>query len=53
VLTIVLVAICHNWTPLLDPRIVLAAPLAGGLTGLLAGVCPALRAAALAPAAHG
>jgi putative ABC transport system permease protein len=51
VLTIVLVAICHDWTPLLDPRIVLAAPLAGGLTGLLAGACPALRAAALGPMA--
>jgi putative ABC transport system permease protein len=44
------VTIYHHWTALLDPRIVLAAPLAGGIIGLLAGLYPALRASALEPA---
>jgi putative ABC transport system permease protein len=40
----------RHWTALLDPRIVLAAPAAGGVVGLLAGLYPALRASALEPA---
>jgi putative ABC transport system permease protein len=43
------VTVVHHWTALLDPRIVLAAPVAGGLTGLLAGIYPALRASAMEP----
>jgi putative ABC transport system permease protein len=44
------VTIYQSWTALLDPRIVLAAPLAGAVIGLLAGLYPALRASALEPA---
>jgi len=43
------VTVEHHWTALLDPRIVLAAPIAGGVIGLLAGIYPALRASAMEP----
>jgi putative ABC transport system permease protein len=45
------ITIYQHWTALLDPRIVLAAPAAGAVVGLLAGLYPALRASALEPAA--
>ena len=44
------VTVYQNWTALLDPRIVLAAPFAGAVIGLLAGLYPALRASTLEPA---
>ena len=44
------VTIYQHWTALLDPRVVLAAPLAGAVIGLLAGLYPALRASTLEPA---
>jgi len=44
------VTVYHSWTALLDPRIVLAAPFAGAVIGLLAGLYPALRASTLEPA---
>jgi putative ABC transport system permease protein len=44
------ITIYRHWTALLDPRIVLAAPAAGALVGLLAGLYPALRASLLEPA---
>ena len=49
--TLVIVAVsAHNtWTPVLDPSIPLLAPLVGGLTGLVSGTYPALRAAYLEP----
>jgi len=50
VLTTLAVTIYHQWTALVDPRAVLAAPVAGGLVGLLAGLYPALRASAVEPA---
>jgi putative ABC transport system permease protein len=50
VLTTLLVTIYHQWTALLDPRAVLAAPVAGGIVGLLAGLYPALRASTVEPA---
>jgi putative ABC transport system permease protein len=50
VLTILSVTIYDYWTALLDPRIVLAAPVAGALIGLLAGLYPALRASTVEPA---
>lgn len=48
-LVVVGVAAAQNWTPVVDPLIPLAAPLVGGLTGLLAGGYPALRAGRLEP----
>jgi putative ABC transport system permease protein len=50
VLTILGVTIYRHWTALLDPRIVVAAPVVGAVVGLLAGLYPALRASLLEPA---
>ncbi len=44
------VTIYHHWTALLDARVVLVAPVAGAIIGLLAGLYPALRASTLEPA---
>jgi putative ABC transport system permease protein len=44
------VAASQEWTPLVDPNLVLVAPLLGTLTGLVAGLYPALRAARVEPA---
>jgi putative ABC transport system permease protein len=43
-------AVAREWTPLIAPWTVVVAPFAGVITGLLAGVYPALRAAAIQPA---
>ena len=50
VVTILAITIYRHWTALLDPRIVVAAPAAGAVVGLLAGLYPALRASLLEPA---
>ena len=50
VIAIIIVTIYQRWTALLDPRIVVAAPLAGAIIGLLAGLYPALRASSIEPA---
>lgn len=49
VATVVIVAIIRNWTAILDPAVVLPAPLIGAIVGLLAGTYPALRAARIEP----
>ncbi|MFE0152938.1 ABC transporter permease [Nonomuraea sp. NPDC059007] len=49
VVTIVAVCAVKEWTPLLDVRLALAAPVAGAVVGLLAGLYPALRAARMEP----
>ncbi|GII96833.1 ABC transporter permease [Sinosporangium siamense] len=46
---VVTVAAVRHWTPVLDIRLALAAPAAGALVGLLAGLYPALRAARMEP----
>lgn len=51
VLATIGVSVVRDWTPLLDNRIALAAPLLGGLIGLLAGTYPAWRASAVEPIA--
>jgi hypothetical protein len=43
------VALVHDWTPVLDPRLLLA-PLLGLVIGVLAGAFPAWRAGSLEPA---
>lgn len=49
VLVVVSVSAANLWTPVLSPWIPVAAPLLGGVTGLVAGVYPSLRAASLEP----
>ncbi len=48
-LVVVGVSAVQSWTPVLDPLAPFAAPLVGGLTGLLAGSYPAMRAARMEP----
>ena len=49
-LTVVGVALARTWTPVVHPATVLAAPVIGLVTGLLAGLYPAWRAARIEPA---
>ncbi|GAA4914829.1 putative ABC transport system permease protein [Nonomuraea thailandensis] len=49
VVAVVAVSAVKQWTPLLDVRLAIAAPVAGALVGLLAGLYPALRAARMEP----
>ncbi len=51
VLATVGVSIVRDWTPLLDMRLAVAAPLLGGVIGLLAGTYPAWRASVIEPIA--
>lgn len=50
VLTVLGVALARDWTPVVSPATVAAAPVAGLATGLLAGAYPAWRAARIQPA---
>jgi putative ABC transport system permease protein len=50
VAAILIVTVEKHWTALLDPRVVIAAPLVGAVIGLLAGLYPALRASSIEPA---
>lgn len=47
--TVIAVALAKQWTTILDPRAALLAPAAGAVTGLLAGLYPALRASRIEP----
>ncbi|MFI8533627.1 ABC transporter permease [Streptomyces aquilus] len=51
VATVLGTAVVRDWTAVLQPAAVLPAPLAGTVTGLLAGLYPALRAARVEPLA--
>ena len=48
-LVVVAVSASRTWTPVLDVWVLLAAPLVGGLIGLLSGAYPSFRAAAMEP----
>lgn len=48
-LVVVGVSAYQSWAPVLDPLVPFAAPLIGGLVGLLAGTYPSLRAARMEP----
>ena len=49
VLIVVAVSAYQVWTPVLDPLAPIAAPVLGGLIGLLSGAYPAMQAAKLEP----
>ncbi|MFG2403551.1 ABC transporter permease [Streptomyces brevispora] len=49
VLTVVAVALARDWTPVIHPATVAAAPCVGLATGLLAGLYPAWRASRIQP----
>lgn len=48
-LVVVAVSAYQQWTPVLDPLAPFLAPVVGGLTGLVSGTYPALRATRLEP----
>ncbi|HYT39713.1 MAG TPA: ABC transporter permease [Acidimicrobiia bacterium] len=48
-LVVVGVAASRTWTPVLEPWVPLGAPLLGGVIGLLSGIYPSVRAAAMEP----
>jgi macrolide transport system ATP-binding/permease protein len=48
-IVVVAVAGYETWTPVVDPLLPVLAPLMGGVTGLIAGAYPAIRAAGLEP----
>ncbi len=49
VLVVVGVSAAQQWTPVLDLRVPVAAPIAGAVIGLVAGLYPSWRAASLEP----
>ena len=49
VLLTVGISIVKQWTPVMDSRLVLFAPILGAVVGLVAGLYPAVRAASLQP----
>jgi putative ABC transport system permease protein len=50
VAAVLAVAVARDWTPVLAPWVIVVAPLLGLVSGLVAGVFPALRAAGIQPA---
>lgn len=49
ILSVVVISVLRDWTPVIDGRLAAAAPLTGALVGLLAGLYPAARAARMQP----
>ena len=49
IIAVVVISIARHWTPVLNGELAVAAPLAGAVVGLVAGLYPALRAARMEP----
>lgn len=49
VIIVVVTSLYQEWSPVMSPTLVFAAPLLGTVTGLLAGIYPALKAAGVTP----
>jgi ABC-type antimicrobial peptide transport system permease subunit len=49
ILVVVSVSAYQGWSPVLDPIAPIGAPFLGGLTGLISGLYPAMRAARMEP----
>ncbi|MGH3241202.1 MAG: ABC transporter permease [Spirillospora sp.] len=49
VICVVAISVSRGWTPVMQPALVLAAPLIGTVTGLVAGAYPAWKAAGVTP----
>lgn len=48
--TVIGIALARDWSPIVNLELVVAAPLVGALTGVVAGLYPAYRAASFEPA---
>ncbi len=49
IVTVVVISVAREWTPIIHGSLAAGAPAAGALVGLLAGLYPALRAARMQP----
>ncbi|NMM91243.1 hypothetical protein B2J88_44245 [Rhodococcus sp. SRB_17] len=49
IISVVVISVVNEWTPVMDPSLLLPSPLLGTVVGVVSGVYPALRAARIEP----